>query len=382
MANKGDTQVQDQTQQQFGTKSGTTDATTTKDPYAPAAGLLQRLIDQYGGINTGVTPEQQAGASRLSAGADSISPTMGADAAAGVNRLFGTDTTPQIGMLSNALSGLQSNIGATASGANLDPMKTPGFGDALSTAMNDITNRVKGVYAGSGRDPSGAGSFAKSLGRGLTEGVSPTIAAEADRLRAEQQGAAGQLYNAGTGTAGAITQQGQVPLANIAQGVGLLPQVIQSYLAPGQAQLAAANTGYNLPFSNLSSLLAPGLQLGAAGSSGTATGNTAESSQGYGTGHGTVTQQPSLLSNIFGGVSGGLGLLSLLSDKRAKTNIKPVGMLNDGQKVYKFRYKGAPQTHIGLLAQEVEKREPDAVSEVGGLKRVDYDAATRGAEAA
>ena len=44
-----------------------------------------------------------------------------------------------------------------------------------------------------------------------------------------------------------------------------------------------------------------------------------------------------------------------LSDKRAKANIKPIGITFDGQPIYKYNYKGSPKTEIGLMAQDVEK---------------------------
>lgn len=62
--------------------------------------------------------------------------------------------------------------------------------------------------------------------------------------------------------------------------------------------------------------------------------------------------------------------------------MKPVGKLNDGQTVYKYRYKGDPVTHIGLSAQEVSKKVPGAVGRLNGLLRVNYDKATEMAEAA
>jgi hypothetical protein len=67
------------------------------------------------------------------------------------------------------------------------------------------------------------------------------------------------------------------------------------------------------------------------------------------------------------------------SDSRVKEDIKHIGHTYDGQKIYSYRYKGEPQTHIGLLAQEVEKKHPEAVGDVGGIKTVDYDAATKDA---
>ena len=73
---------------------------------------------------------------------------------------------------------------------------------------------------------------------------------------------------------------------------------------------------------------------------------------------------------------------SMFSDRRLKHDIRKIGETNDGQPIYKFKYKGDPkeQTHIGLMAQEVEKKHPEAVGLSGGYKTVDYDKATRFAE--
>ncbi|MQW85766.1 tail fiber domain-containing protein [Sinorhizobium saheli] len=69
-----------------------------------------------------------------------------------------------------------------------------------------------------------------------------------------------------------------------------------------------------------------------------------------------------------------LGLLPK-SDRRAKKNIEKVGRLK-GHNLYEFHYKGEPADgpkHIGVMAQEVEKTRPDAVSRgPDGMRRVDY----------
>lgn len=72
----------------------------------------------------------------------------------------------------------------------------------------------------------------------------------------------------------------------------------------------------------------------------------------------------------------------LFSDARLKENIKPIGKTNDGQTIYSYNYKGDHRTQIGLLAQEVEKRHPEAVGLAGGYKTVDYAKATHDAERA
>ena len=67
----------------------------------------------------------------------------------------------------------------------------------------------------------------------------------------------------------------------------------------------------------------------------------------------------------------------IFSDERVKEDVTPVGKSKDGQTIYKFRYKDDPSNtmHMGLLAQEVEKKHPDAVHEQDGVKMVDYDRA-------
>lgn len=66
------------------------------------------------------------------------------------------------------------------------------------------------------------------------------------------------------------------------------------------------------------------------------------------------------------------------SDRRLKTDVRRVGHTDDGLPIYKYKYKGDPkeQTHIGLMADEVEKKHPEAVGLAAGFKTVDYDKAT------
>lgn len=85
-----------------------------------------------------------------------------------------------------------------------------------------------------------------------------------------------------------------------------------------------------------------------------------------------------------GGFLGGLGSLAqgagalggsgLFSDRRLKEDIARVGVLDNGLPVYVYRFKGDPRTFMGLMADEVEKIRPEAVSTAGNtdLKTVDY----------
>ena len=70
---------------------------------------------------------------------------------------------------------------------------------------------------------------------------------------------------------------------------------------------------------------------------------------------------------------GGLGGLFALSDERAKEDKKKIGKTKDGLGIYSYRYKGDPETRIGLMAQEVAKKKPGAVAtRRDGLMAVDY----------
>jgi hypothetical protein len=108
---------------------------------------------------------------------------------------------------------------------------------------------------------------------------------------------------------------------------------------------------------------------------------------GFGT---TPTQQTSavasggqtgLLQGVLSGLAGNSGaatalapaIMSLFSDPLLKEDIVKVGNLDNKLPVYVFRYKGLPQVHMGLMADEVERVRPEAVGiGPGGFKTVNY----------
>ena len=79
---------------------------------------------------------------------------------------------------------------------------------------------------------------------------------------------------------------------------------------------------------------------------------------------------------VLGGMAaGGTGLFA--SDIRVKENIVLVGQLDNGLPVYKFNYIGSDIPIIGVMAQDVELFNPNAVVEVNGIKHVKYDEAIK-----
>lgn len=89
-----------------------------------------------------------------------------------------------------------------------------------------------------------------------------------------------------------------------------------------------------------------------------------------------VNSNDSLLGDIGGIMGAGASVMRAWpSDRRLKENIKLVDQDEaTGLNLYEFSYIGHPDVRfIGVMADEVEKVRPDAVTEVGGYKAVFYD---------
>lgn len=91
----------------------------------------------------------------------------------------------------------------------------------------------------------------------------------------------------------------------------------------------------------------------------------------------TATKAPGFVDILgaAGGLASGLGAMGL-SDARAKTNVRTEGFDEEGRRWVRFQYKGdlTHTEHVGVIAQEVEKTDPDAVLTDGrGVKYVAYN---------
>jgi hypothetical protein len=85
-------------------------------------------------------------------------------------------------------------------------------------------------------------------------------------------------------------------------------------------------------------------------------------------------------TGILGPLAQGIGAAAtasvLSSDVRLKEDITPVGKLDNGLTVYRYKFIGQNHYQIGLLAQDVEKVMPEAVGEIAGYKAVNYEMAS------
>jgi len=80
------------------------------------------------------------------------------------------------------------------------------------------------------------------------------------------------------------------------------------------------------------------------------------------------------------GLGGKLGSAAIMSDRRSKQNIEKIGSVFSSNEagdrkrlpVYEWEYKHDPGTRrVGPMAQDVEKIDPGAVGEIGGVKHID-----------
>ena len=188
-----------------GTSSTTQQQNSTTEPWKPAQPALQGILTQLKPMidNSGLDTAQTGAINQLSANGAAGNPYTGQIGANANNLLNGGGATAQSG---NVEQNYQNYLKATqplASNTNYNPYDTPGFKDAINTATSDITSGVNGQFAAAGRDFSGMNS--QTLGRGLAQGLAPTIAAQYNANVNNQQGAASNLFNAGNTNAGILS---------------------------------------------------------------------------------------------------------------------------------------------------------------------------------
>lgn len=364
MPGAGDTKQQ--TQQQ-----------SVSDPWKPAQPFLQNVLGklQEGLGSTGLTGNESNALSQL----EQNSGTAGRFAPAvndyATKMLAGGGANDQAGAVNQNYQRYVNQTNPLASNTNYDPYSTPGLKDALSTMTGDITQGVNGQFAAAGRDFSGMNS--QALGRGLTQGLAPTLVGQYNANRDAQQGAAGNLYNAGNTNAGILSGFQQQSLQNQGQGINAADAALNAQNAGPNSLLTAEAQRKGIPMQNLGLLAQLGIPIAGLGG------------QSSGSSNSTLTASPldqlgkavGIGTSLFGGGgAGGSGLLSagmkFISDRNAKEDIDQVGTLFDGTPVYRFRYIGDPRFQIGLMAQDIEQRTPEAVGQIGQWKAVDYKLAT------
>jgi hypothetical protein len=269
------------------------------------------------------------------------------------------------------------NATDTLSGKYLDPSSNPWLTNTFDTAADAVTRQFKTATA-----PTTDAMFS---GNGAYNGSARYNAQNNNNLGlgTTLNGLATSIFggNYANERQNQLATQGLVPsLASAryidptaAAGAGGAQQAQQ------QAELSDQVNRYNFnqqsPWQTLGQYKS--LVDGSYGQQGTTTSQQPYYSNGLGQalggGLGLLGTIGSLAMPGAGGVSAFGNIFSAFSDVRLKEDIHPVGKTNDGQNLYLYRYKGDTEPRVGLMAQEVERRDPGAVTEhPSGFKMVDY----------
>lgn len=301
--------------------------------------------------------------------------------------------------------------------------------NAFVAPLNQVQNQATGMIANAGNagqgyfnqagSLTGAGAGAANPGElDIAKYYNPFTSMVADNVyqalrQQQQEEMAGQTANAIKSGAFGSDRAG-IAAGNLArqQQLGLAGAMLPIYQGGFDKALSTAQQQQGVELSAEQQNLARQLQAGQqfAGLGSTATGTGLQAGQAL-LGAGTLGQQteqgglsalynqfqqergyPFQVAQFLANIGMGTGALSgstttttqpapFFSDRRLKHSVRRIGETDDGMPIYKFKYKGddKEQTHIGLMADEVEARHPEAVGLAGGYKTVDYDAATKAA---
>jgi len=213
-------------------------------------------------------------------------------------------------------------LGDTLSGKYMDPNTNPYLSAAVNDALGLAGSKFMGMYGGQAGSNLGNSGYQEGLQRTLANTALPYYANAYSQERQNQLNAvpAAQQFDMTAGGA---------PWADLA---GYQRAVSGNYGGSGMQEAPWSNQLWN----NMNNMF-----WGPAG---------------FGSG-------PQNLSTVG----------QVLSDERAKENIEKVGTHDEtGIGLYKFNYIGDDTPQIGVLAQELEQVKPEAVSEVDGVKFVNF----------
>ena len=331
----------------FGSSKSKGSSNTVSNPWEPAIDPVKGFIDKaigVGGID--ITPDQKAafGQLKTNAGAGNpFTPQIGKLAEDAFN--YGADGANK-SIVSDAYSGLQSNLGKYASGDYLDVMNNPELRAMMDTVAGNAQDRINRSFQGMGRSRSGINQ--QSVAQGITEAQLPMLLDQFNKQQQNQIAASQALFSAGGNTASHPDNLSKGDLDQRARGVGMADAALAARDYAPNKILELDQQIQQLPYENLA--LLGSLLLPAAGLGGTSDTKSKSKTSGFS-----------------------------ISDERMKDDIREVGELADGQPVYSFTYKNDPEdrVHIGLMAQDVEDEHPEAVREFSGVKAVDYGMATK-----
>jgi hypothetical protein len=289
----------------MGGTTQTQERTTSQQtqPWAPAQPVLTGILGQLGNVNPNLTGAENSALAGLSANSGILSQFTPQATSLATNLLNGgTDRT---GMINDAYAQYQKALQPFANGDYVNPASNPALQGYLGTIQNDVTNQVNGMFAGAGRDLSGANL--QTLARGISQGEAPVLNDAYNTARNQQLGAINSLYGAGNTTGGLLSQFDQTRLANEQAGLGAARTAQGFANDPYNQQLGIEAQRRGIPLSTLQAMA--GIATPIAGLGQTSTGTSTQTTS---TPFNPLSLAPLALAPFTGGASlAGMGMSAL-----------------------------------------------------------------------
>ena len=230
----------------------------------------------------------------------------------------------------------QGEASKVLSGNYLDPASNPAWGSMVDTVKANVLPGIDSRYIGAGR--SGSGLHGRAVGEGLGSAIGSlayqNYGAERDRMSSTMN-AAPALAAADYMDPSMLGQVG-------AQREGIAQQGINEAVARHDYTQMAPQQA-----------LAQYMQMIQGNYGGQSTGTTQQ-----------LIPQANPWMQALGITANvaGTAAKAFASDERLKENIEKVGKMDDGTNIYRYNYLWDDRPQLGVMAQEVEKTKPDAVS--------------------
>lgn len=290
---------------------------------------------------------------------------------------FNQSTMPSIGQAATSAGQYGSSRQGIAEGLAAKGL-AQAQGDISSSAYNNAYNTAQSNMYGTANNMSSLGlsNSTNNANRSLTADTTNA----SNSLNTQQYNASLGLNN----NSQAIQNSAQT-VANRTNGLNMLGTGNTMQDSNYTNSLAAQQAGDTYDWQNLSNyagIVSPGASAGGTSSTSTPT------SSNYGASALGGAMGGAGLASLFGmtgtGASasglgtglltGGGALLGLLSDRRFKTDIEPMGKLDNGLTVYRYRYKAGGPMMLGVMADEVKSMNPGAVITENDIDYVNYGA--------
>jgi hypothetical protein len=238
-----------------GTSTSKTSQTSQLAPYDPASGSLNGILSGISNLvpQAGTLSSGQQGAINQVVSNSNSQPNYNPAIASGTTGLLNgggaqsndASIKSNLGMLQNGV------VGQTASGANIG--NNTALKAQLDTAAADTSQGINSQWAAAGRD--GSTGNAQAVARGVAQAQAPIIAAQYNTDTTNALNAANTLYGAGNTTYGMLNGNQAAANSNFTNGIGAVSSGLEAENAAPTATINALAQQFNIPASQLQTLL-------------------------------------------------------------------------------------------------------------------------------